>query len=58
MVAQVQKRVDIMKPRLGGSIVVIDPEPESDIVKPMGNIDVFPIGLDSPKLLGLIKKFA
>jgi hypothetical protein len=56
VVAQVQKRVDIMKPRLGGSIVVMNPEPESDIVKPMGNTDVFSVGLDPLKLYGVINK--
>ena len=57
-VAQVQKRVDIMKPRLGGNIVVINPEPESDIVKSMGNTDVFSVGLDPLKLHEVINKLA
>jgi hypothetical protein len=57
-VAQVQKRVDIMKPRLGGNIVVINPEPESDIVKSVGNTDVFSVGLDPLKLHEVINKLA
>ena len=55
---QVQKRVEIMKPRLGGSIVVMNPEPESDIVNPTGNIDIFAVGLDPLKLQPIIDKLA
>src|SRR4030042_3991655 len=50
-VVQVQKRVEIMKPGLGGSIIVMNPESESCIVRPMGNIDTFAVGLDPLKLL-------
>jgi hypothetical protein len=57
-IVQVQKRVEIMKPRLGGSIVVMNPEPESDIVKPMGNIDTFVVGLNPLKLQPVIDKLA
>lgn len=57
-VVQVQKRVDFMKPRLGGHIVVMNPEPESDNVKTMGNIDIFSIGLDPHKLHWVINKLA
>jgi hypothetical protein len=56
--AQVQKRVEIMNPKLGGSIVVMNPEPESDIVKSVGNTDVFFVGLDPLKLHGVINKLA
>ncbi len=56
-IVQVQKRVNFMKPRLGGNIVVMDPEPESDIVKTIGNIDIFSVGLDPLKLLLVINKF-
>ena len=57
-IVRVQKRVDIMKPRLGGSIVVINPEPESELVKPMGNIDIFAVGLDPLKLRPVIDRLA
>src|SRR4030042_3949309 len=50
-IVQVQKRVEIMKPGLGGSIIVMNPESESCIVRPMGNIDTFAVGLDPLKLL-------
>jgi hypothetical protein len=45
-----------MKPRLGGSIVVMNPEPESGIVKPTGNINTFAVGLDPLKLQPVIDK--
>ena len=57
-VLRVKKRVDIMKPRLGSNIVVMNPESESDIVKSVENIDVFPTGLDPLKLQGVINKLA
>jgi hypothetical protein len=55
-VVQVQKRVGIMNPRLGGNIVVMNPESESDIVKPRGNIDIFAVGFDLLKLQLVINK--
>jgi hypothetical protein len=55
-VVRVQKRVGNMKPRLGGNIVVMNPEPESDIVKSMGDIDVFSVGLDPLKFHPVINK--
>jgi hypothetical protein len=57
-IVQVQKHVKIMKPRLGGSIVVMNPEPESDIVQTTGNIDTFAVGLDPLRLLPVIDKLA
>ncbi len=58
VVVQVQKRVEIMKPRLGSSVVVMNPKPDSDIVKPAGNIDTFSVGLDPLKLQPIIDKLA
>lgn len=57
VIAQVKRRVEIMNPRLGGGIVVMNPEPEPDIVKPIGNIDTFAVGLDPLKLQAVIDKF-
>lgn len=57
-IVHVQKRVEIMKPGLGGNIVVMNSIPESDIVKPTGNIDTFSIGLDPLKLQPVIDKLA
>ena len=57
-VLRVKKRVDIMKPRLGGNIIVMNPELESDIVKSVENIDVFSTGIDPLKLQGVINRLA
>jgi hypothetical protein len=58
VIVQVQKRVEIMKPRLGGTIVVMNSELGPDIVKPTGNIDTFAAGLDPLKLQPVIDKLA
>jgi hypothetical protein len=55
-IVQVQKRVEIMKPRLGGCIVVMNPTADSDIAKPAGNINVFAVGLDPARLQAIIDK--
>lgn len=52
----VQRRVEIMKPRLGGSIVVVNPGSDTNIVKPIENIDTFPVGLDPVKFQPVIDK--
>jgi len=57
-IIHVQNRVEIMKPTLGGSIVVINPEPESDTAKSSGNIHTFPVGLDPLKLQKVTDKLA
>jgi hypothetical protein len=58
VIVQVQRRVEMMKPRLGSSVVVMNPKPDSDIVKPAGNIDTFSVGLDPLKLQPIIDKLA
>jgi hypothetical protein len=55
---QVKRRVEIMKPSLGCGIVVMNPEPESGMVKPAGNMDIFSVGLDPLKLQPVIDKLA
>jgi hypothetical protein len=57
-IVKVQKRMEIMKPRLGGTIVVMYSEPGLDIAKPTGNIDTFAVGLDPLKLQPVIDKLA
>ena len=57
-IVQVKKRMEIMKPLLGGIIVVMNPVPESGIVKPTGNINTFAVGLDPLKLQPVIDKLA
>ena len=58
VIVKVQKRVEIMKPRLGGSIIVMNSVPGLDIVKPTGNIDTYTVGLDPLKLQPVIDKLA
>lgn len=55
-IIQIQNRVNIMKPRKGGSIVLINSEPDSDINKPVEDIDIFKVGLDTQKLHQVIDK--
>jgi len=57
-IGQVQKRVEIMKPRLGGSIVVMNPEAAPDMVKPAGNMHAFAVGLNPLKLQPIVDKLA
>ncbi len=55
-VSQVQKRVEIMKPVKGCTAVIMNPEPESDDVKTVGNFNTFAVGLDPSKLQQIIDK--
>ncbi len=55
----VRNRLDIMKPLLGGSIVIINPETESDDVndvKPEMNIEIFSAGLNPARLQPVIDR--
>jgi hypothetical protein len=53
-----RKRVEIMKPRLGGCLVIIDSGEETDIAKPSENIDVIAAGTDPSRLESIIDKLA
>jgi hypothetical protein len=55
-IGQVQNRVEIMKPRFGGNILVMDPKPKSGSPKIMGNMDTFSIGLEQSRLQPIIDK--
>lgn len=55
-IIQVQKNMKIMKPGIGSSIVLINPGQDSDIVKSVEDIDIFPVGLDPLKLHQVIDK--
>ena len=57
-VSRVQNRADILKPGLGSSIVIINPDEETEMAKPEGDIDTFAIGLDVSKLEPIIDKLA
>jgi len=53
-----RKRVEIMKPGLGGCLVVMDPEEGADIEKPAENLDVIAAGIDPSRLTAVINKLA
>ena len=55
--AGVKKRTEIMKPRLGTCLVVMDPAPDAEIEKPAENIEVFAVGFDRSRLQPIIDKF-
>ncbi|MFC1839540.1 hypothetical protein ACFL1N_08165 [Thermodesulfobacteriota bacterium] len=55
-ITQIQNRLNIMKPGKGSSIVLINSEPDSGINKPVEDIDIFKVGLDTPKLHQVIDK--
>jgi hypothetical protein len=57
-IGQVKRRVEIMRPRLGCGIVVMNPEPAPDMVKPAENMDIFSVGLDPLKLQPIVDKLA
>jgi len=57
-IRQVQNRTEIMKPELGSSIVIINPDREAESTTPKGDIDTFAAGLDALKLQPIIDKLA
>ena len=56
VIRQAQNRVEIMKPRLGGGMVIIDPDSKSGPFGTDGNMNVFPVGLDRSKLQQVVNK--
>lgn len=57
-ISQVQNRIQIMKPKLGSSIVVMNPKQELEDNKPEVGIDTFNAGLDPLKFQPVIDKLA
>ena len=55
-VRQAQNRVEIMKPRLGGILALMDTGSKSEPFSIEGNIDAFPVGLDRSKLQPVVNK--
>ena len=55
-VSQVQNRAALMKPRLGTSVVIIDPGNETNAAGPGGEIETFAAGLETSKLLPVIDR--
>ena len=55
-ISQAQNRVEIMKPRLGGIMVLMNPGSESEPFSMEGNMDAFPVGLDRSRLLPVVNR--
>ena len=53
-----RKRVEIMKPKLGGCLLIMDPGEDADTAKPSENIDVIAAGIDPSQLESIIEKLA
>ncbi len=55
-ISQVQRRLKIMEPKLGGTIMVMNPGEESVIVTSPEGIDIFSVGFDKEKIQPVIEK--
>ncbi|MEJ2108337.1 MAG: hypothetical protein P8Z37_00190 [Acidobacteriota bacterium] len=58
VLAEFKKRVDIMQPKLGGSLVVINPPEDAVTVATEEGIEKIPVGFDSSKLNTVIDKLS
>ena len=56
IIGQVQTRVKIMNPRIGGTLVLMDPKSQSGSFKLKETIDIFSIGLEQSRLQPIIDK--
>jgi hypothetical protein len=56
IIGQVQNRVEIMKPRLGGAIVLMDPKSRAESYTTKENIDTFSVGFEPSRLRPIIDK--
>jgi len=56
IIGQIQSRVEIMKPRLGGTMVLMDAKSKSGSFKATENIDAFSVGLEQSRLQPIIEK--
>ena len=55
-ISQVQNRVEIMKPRLGGIMVLMNQDSKSEPFSMEGNMDAFPVGLDRSRLQSVVNR--
>jgi len=55
-ISHIRNRAEIMKPRLGSNIVLINPGKKSDPASSIEGIDIFPAGLDKKKLQLVLDK--
>jgi hypothetical protein len=56
MIEQIQNRLEIMKPRLGGTLVLMDSKPKSESFKITSSLDAFSVGLGQSALQPNIDK--
>jgi hypothetical protein len=56
IIGQIQNRVEIMKPRLGSTMVLMDSKSKSGSFKATENIDAFSVGLEQSRLQPIIEK--
>jgi hypothetical protein len=56
ILGQIQNRVEIMKPRLGGAVVLMDSTSNSESIAIAGNMDAFSVGLRQSRLRPVINK--
>jgi hypothetical protein len=56
IIGQIQNRVEIMKPRLGGTMVLMDSKSKSGSFKATENIDAFSVGLEQSRFQPIIDK--
>ncbi len=54
----VKKRAQIMKPKLGTCIVMIDPDPDAAVRPPEENIETVAVGFDPSKLEAIVDRLA
>lgn len=53
-----RRRVEIMKPRLGGCLVVMDPLEAENVGKPADNIDIIAAGTDPARIEAIVGRLA
>lgn len=56
IIGQIQNRVEIMKPRIGGIMVLMDSKSKSETIKIAENIDAFSVGLEPSQFRAVIEK--
>lgn len=56
IIGQIQTRVEIMKPRLGGTMVLMHSKSKSESFKITENIDIFSVGLEQSGFQSIIDK--
>jgi len=56
IIGQIQNRLEIMKPRFGGTMVLMDSKPKYESFKTIENMDIFSVGLEPSRFQPVIEK--